>query len=370
MKTKATRKHKRRIRGGGDHPSETHEIFRVADLEEYITQGNVNPSSQPNIYDRDAVRLKVKFPHKIQFIDDMLRVQAEKQKKREEELIAETQRKDEAARKNFDESVGTCTSYIKMTDEDDCVEKRGTYDQQNNSCHYTPVNVKSQSECAAMQTRASIQNKVYHQFQEKDQSKDPVIYRESFLDSFEWDRNDKDALVFFLERVKLRLAKIDEEKRMPFNEKIQANMAILVTEEKNIYSKLYDILAESIRYYLNSEDYKVILVILGKCPKNVVDVLGNIPKTMLLKWVAEFKNTPEDQQKAFLRVKNDVEYFESFVTWLDTNKYPELRKRILAEGMRVLRRGYVKGGRSSYTKLSRKSRRRKHRSSAPKSNKW
>lgn len=370
MKTKATRKHKRRIRGGGDHPSETNEFFRVDDLAKYIEQGTVNPSSAPYILDKDVKGLKDKFPDKIQFIDDMLRVQAENSEKDRKRLIAETHRKEEADRKNFDESVGTCTTYIKTTGEDDCEEtKRGSYDQHDNSCHYTPVNVKRQRECAAMQTRENIRNDIYHQFQEKDHSRAPVIYRESFLDSFEWDRNDKDALVFFLERVKLRLAKIDEEKRMPFYENIPANLAILVTEEKDIYTKLYNILAESIRYYLNSKEYKVILVILGKCPRHVVDVLGNIPTTMLIQWVAEFKNTPTDQQNAFIKVKNDVMYFESFATWLQTNQYPELRKRILAQGLRVLQQGYVKGGRISTTKLRRRSRRRKDRSSARKSNK-
>lgn len=368
MKTKATRKLKVRIRGGGDNPNHNYAVFREQDLKDYIIKGTNSPNA-PYISDEDAVRLKAELPNKFQFIDDMLRAQAEKQKKEQEELIAETQKKDEAARKNLDESVGTCTSYVQTTGKADCEENRGTYDQ-DNSCHYTPVNVKSQSECAAMQTRASIQNKVYHQFQEKDQSKDPVIYRESFLDSFEWDRNDKDAFVFFLEKVKLRLREINEQKTKSFNVRNPENMGILETEEKDIYSKLYKILAESIRYYLNSQDYEVILVILEKCPRNVVDVLGIIPETMLLKWVAEFKNTPEDQQKAFLRVKNDVKYFNSFVTWLDTNKYPELRKRILAEGLRVLQQGYVKGGRSSYTKLRRRSRRRKDRSSARKSNKW
>jgi hypothetical protein len=371
MKTKATRKHKRRIRGGGDHQFETYEFFRVDDLAKYIKEGTVNPSSAPYISDEDALRLKAKLPDKIQFIDDMLRAQAEKQKKREEELIAETQRKEEAARKNFDESVGTCTSYVQTTDKADCEEKnRGTYDEKNNLCHYTPVNVKSQRECAAMQTRESKRNDVYHQFQEKDHSRAPVIYKESFLDSFKWDPADKNALLFYLTTVSKTLnANILQIKRSHVTQKEE-----LEKENDDISTKLYQILAQSMLYYLKSNDYSSVREILGNSPQDVLARLNAIPETMLKTWVAELKRSEEEQTTVFFKVMNDVNEhppiigvtsFKSFAFWLDTNKYPELRKRIIAEGKQLLQRGYIKatgiGGRRRYTKRVTKSRIRKHR---------
>lgn len=346
MKEKATRKYKMRIRGG--ERTDIQNPYYKSNLHAYFREVPLDSSdfaNAPIIHGIYVEELKKTFVDKSTLIDNILKYQKDQEEKSLKlSMEFDKRRQEQAVREALQDSAGSCTLYVTGVSEHECVENRRiNFDTSTGLCSYPPSKAKSKLDCAMKQSKKLTKEGMFYWFQDKDTAKAPIKYNQNFIDDFSFKPGDKEGLLSYLHIVST-------------NEEFASN--------SNAVNRLYAILAMSILYYLDLNNYESIREVLKKTPEEIRDKLNTVPEQTLISWVDDVKK--EEVKDNSGAVKTIVSYVGvsnvyKYDYWLDTSRYPALRRWIINDWKRKLQtwRSTAQPGGRRYAKRIHSRRKRK-----------